>query len=71
MVVVGVGVHYWSVRRGEGGREQAGDCQEEEEEEHDGSGRVRLSFEDPLQVYIATGTGQDGLPEIRLPQLAR
>ena len=70
MVVVGVvGVHYWSVGRGEGGREQAGDCQEEEE--HDGSGRVTLSSQDPLQVYIATGTGQDGLPEILLPQLAR
>ena len=71
MVVVGVGVHYWNVGRGEGGGEQAGDCQEEEEEEHDGSGRVTLSFEGDLQVYIATATGQDGLPEILLPQLAR
>ena len=71
MVVVGVGVHYWSVGRGEAGGEQAEYCQEEEEEEHDGSGRVTLSFQDPLQVYIATGTGQDGLPEILLPQLAR
>ena len=70
MVVVGVavGVHYWSVGRGEGEGEQAGDCQEEE---HDGSGQVALSFEDPPQVYIATATGQDGLPEILLPQLAR
>ena len=57
--------------RGEGGGEQAGDCQEEEKEEHYGSGRVTLSFEEDLQVYIATGTGQDGLPEILLPQLAR
>ena len=72
MMVVGVvGVHYWSVGRGEGGGEQAGDCQEAEEEEHDGSGQVALSFEDPPQVYIATATGQDGLPEILLPQLAR
>ena len=48
MVGVGVVVHYWSVGRGEGGGEQAGDCQDEEEEEHDGSGRVTLSFQDPL-----------------------
>ena len=59
MMVVGVGVHYWSVGRGEAGGEQARHCQEEEEEEHDGSGRVTLSFQDPLQVYIATATGQD------------
>ena len=59
------------VGRGEGGGEQAGYCQEAEEEEHDGTGRVTLSFQDPLQVYIATRTGQDGLPEILLPQLAR
>ena len=66
-----VGVYYWSVGRGEGGGEQAGYCQEAEEEEHDGSGRVTLSFQDRVQVYIATATGQDGLPEILLPQLAR
>ena len=59
MVGVGVGIHYWGVGRGEGGGEQAGYCQEEEEEEHDGSGRVTLSSQGDLQVYIATGAGQD------------
>ena len=59
MVVAVVGVHYWSVGRGKGCGEQPGHCQEEEEEEHDGSGRVTLSFQGDFQVYIATATGQD------------